>query len=150
MSLQIGAIIGDASDTDIQHLHDFGLNIGMAFQLQDDILDVYGSRQKFGKEVGGDIVSGKTTFMLLKAFELAKGVLLNELKNAMSSKHVEPLQKVKVVTRIYDQLNVKEIAKKKMQHYHQLGLKHLSEVKIDEQKKKGLKSFTEGLMVREI
>jgi len=150
VSLQIGAIIGDASDTDTQHLHDFGLNIGMAFQLQDDILDVYGSRQKFGKELGGDIVSGKTTFILLKAYELAKGVVLNELKDAMSSKNVEPLQKVKIVTRIYDQLNVKEIAKKKMQHYHQLGLKHLSEVKVDEEKKNGLKSFTEGLMVREI
>jgi len=150
VSLQIGAIIGNASDTDTQHLHDFGLNIGMAFQLQDDILDVYGSRQKFGKELGGDIISGKTTFMLLKAYELAQGVMLNELKNVMTSKNVETLQKVKVVTRIFDQLNVKEIAKKKMQHYHQLGLKHLSEVEIDKEKKNGLKSFTEGLMVREI
>lgn len=149
-SLKIGAIIGGASDKDAQHLHDFGLNIGMAFQLQDDILDVYGSRKKFGKEVGGDIVSGKTTFMLLKSFELAKGGVLNELRNAMSSKNIEHLQKVKIVTRIYDQLKIKEIAKEKMQYYHQLGLKHLSEVKVDEKKKSALKSFTEGLMVREI
>lgn len=148
--LKIGAIIGGSSEKDAQYLHDFGLNIGMTFQLQDDILDVYGSQQKFGKEVGGDIVSGKTTFMLLKAYELAKGGVLNELRNTMSSKNIEHLQKVKIVKRIYDQLNVKEIAKEKMQYYHQLGLKYLSKVKVDEEKKSALKSFTEGLMDREI
>ena len=148
--LQIGAIIGNASDTDARLLYDFGLNTGMAFQIQDDILDIYAGSKKFGKEPGGDIVSGKTTLLLLSAYQLAKGAMLNELRNAMSSDNVEPLQKVKTVRRIYDHLKVKEIAEEKMRYYHNLALKNLSDVNIDEDKKSQLKSFTQGLMVRKI
>ncbi|MFH1319649.1 MAG: polyprenyl synthetase family protein [Bacteroidota bacterium] len=149
-SLQIGASIGGASDEEAQHLYNFGKNIGMAFQLQDDILDVYGDQQKFGKQVGGDIVSNKKTFLLLQAIELAKGEMLNELRTILGTKNFDPWEKVKAVKRIYDQLNIKERTKEKMQYYHWLGLKHLSEVKVAEEKKTVLISFTESLIVREI
>lgn len=153
-SLKIGAIISDASEDDAQHLYEFGKNIGIAFQLQDDILDVYGNPELFGKQVGGDIVSNKKTFLLLKAFELANPYTKEELGNWMHAATFVNEEKVLAVTQIYDFLGVKALAQKEMDTYFQSGLASLDKIQpvnasVREGKER-LKSFAESLMVRKI
>ncbi|PIZ06299.1 MAG: isoprenyl synthetase, partial [Flavobacteriales bacterium CG_4_10_14_0_8_um_filter_32_5] len=105
-SLRIGALIAKASVTDVNHIYAFGQNIGIAFQLMDDLLDVYGNPEKFGKQVGGDIISNKKTYLLLKAKELAKNELKKELEFCLSSKTLSPENKVNRVKAIYSQLKI--------------------------------------------
>ena len=148
-SLKMGAIIGGASERDAQMIYDFGYHTGVAFQLQDDILDVYGDKEKFGKRIGGDILSNKKTFLLLKALELAEGETLTELQNWIDATDPKPEAKVAVVTGIYDRLNVKELARSEMDRYYQRGLDCLAAISVNETGKAGLRDFTDRLMVRE-
>ena len=149
-SLQIGAIIGGAKNEDAQHLYEFGKNIGIAFQLQDDILDVFGDAQKFGKQVGGDILSNKKTFLLLTALELAKGDTLEELENWLSKKQYTAEEKIAAVKNIFLTLDVKAIAGKKMNEYHQKAMQHFNSINCKPEKRAELLAFAESLMVREI
>src|SRR5260370_32019462 len=103
-ALKIGAIIGGASAEDANLLHTFGEQLGIVFQLQDDILDVYGNPEKFGKQVGGDILSNKKTFLLIKALELADKGQTSELKKWLSDTNFDAQEKVTAITGIYDQL----------------------------------------------
>lgn len=148
-SLQLGAIIGGASKEEAMHLYEFGRNIGVAFQLQDDILDVYGNPEKFGKQVGGDIISNKKTFLLLKAMEQAKDKTLNELQLQVTASHFNPGTKVEAVKKIYDQLDVQELAREEMNGFFLAGLKHLDAIHANESKILQLKMFAESLMMRE-
>ncbi len=148
-SLKMGAIIGGASERDAQMIYDFGYHTGVAFQLQDDILDVYGDKEKFGKRIGGDILSNKKTFLLLKALELAEGETLTELQNWIDATDPKPEAKVAGVTGIYDRLNVKEFARSEMDRYYQRGLDCLAAISVNETGKAGLRDFTDRLMVRE-
>lgn len=148
-SLKIGAIIGGASSKDAVHLYEFGRDIGIAFQLQDDILDVYGNPEKFGKQVGGDIISNKKTFLLLKAMELAKGEVLAALNKQLNAQDFDPEEKVRTVKEIYDQLQVREFAEQEMERYFLSGLKQLDFISADKSKLLRLKSFSENLMARE-
>lgn len=154
-SLKIGSIIGmengkDASVANAQELYEFGKNIGVAFQLQDDVLDVYGDKNKFGKQVGGDIISNKKTFLLLKALELVKGKTQNELTAQLAAKNFEPQEKVKIITSIYDELSVKKLAEEKMDFYYHQALKHLANISVPSSQKILLEKFAEKLMVREV
>lgn len=148
-SLKIGALIGGADAKDASNLYEFGKNIGIAFQLQDDILDVFGDAAKFGKQVGGDILSNKKTFLLLSALEMAKGDSLKELTHWLNTND-QPSEKVKAVTALFEQLGVKEMARSKMNEYHELALTHLTQLSCSEEKKSALKNFAESLLVREL
>ena len=150
-SLQIGALVGGATDENAKHLYNFGKNIGIAFQLQDDLLDVYGDKNKFGKQVGGDIISNKKTFLFLKALEVLdekSKKILNDFYFAKTK--ISPEEKVKEVTALFDKAGVKNLAKDEMQHFHNNALQHFSDVKLPMENKKPLLNFCESLMEREI
>lgn len=112
-ALKIGAVIADASENDQELINDFGTKLGVAFQLQDDILDVYGDPEKFGKQVGGDIISNKKTFLLIKALELAKDDLKKKLEDLLNNQIITADDKVAQVTAIYNTLNIRKIAEEK-------------------------------------
>ncbi|MCF8275208.1 MAG: polyprenyl synthetase family protein [Flavobacteriales bacterium] len=146
-SLKIGAIIGGANAEQAQLLYDFGLNAGIAFQLQDDMLDVYGESHKVGKQKGGDIISSKKTFLLLKAMELAEGKESNSLTNWIESD--SDLEKVSAITDIYDRLGIRKLAEERMWDYYNKGISSLDKVKGDDEWIAILRAFSEKLMHRE-
>jgi geranylgeranyl diphosphate synthase type II len=147
-SMQIGALIGGAAQEQAKLLYEFGENLGLAFQLQDDILDVYGNPEKFGKQVGGDILSNKKTFMLIKAKELAKGNTKSEL-NEWLKRSDDPLAKVNAVTLIYNLLEVRKLAEIEMEEYVKKALKALDMISVEHSKKELLRGFAEQLLIRE-
>ena len=129
-SLEYGALLAGASDHDARCLYDFGVNIGIGFQLKDDLLDVYADKAKFGKQVGGDIMSNKKTFLLIKAKELAHGSVEEKLQDLLQMKPSENETKVKEVTAIYDQLNIKGLTEEKMAAYFNKGFEKLSSLEV--------------------
>ena len=149
-SLQMGAICANASITNQNHLYEFGKHVGIAFQILDDVLDVYADDEKFGKQVGGDIISNKKTFMLLDAFELANDKQTEELNYLLSSKEITNDEKVKQVTAIYNTLGVKELALAEANNHTDIALKHLSELDANTTKKEHLKAFALHLLNREM
>ncbi len=148
-SLKIGAVIGGSGVKHADTLYDFGINLGLAFQLQDDILDVYGDPEKFGKQVGGDIISNKKTFLVIKALELAEGIDQEELNHWLNLDEFVPETKVEAVTNIYNRLGVRQVAETEMNRYAERALKLLEEIPAEEEKKKMLRGFAEMLLVRE-
>lgn len=148
-SMKIGAIIGNARAEDAQHIYEFGKNLGIAFQLQDDILDVFGSSQKVGKQTGGDIVSNKKTYLLLKAMDMADRYKKEELQLWMHTTNVDPVEKVEAVKSIYEYLGVKALAEAEMQKFYLKGLTHLNQIPCNQNKKDQLINFAENLMQRE-
>jgi len=147
-SMQIGALIGGAAPEQAKLLYEFGENLGLAFQLQDDILDVYGNPEKFGKQVGGDILSNKKTFMLIKAMELANEKTRSELDKWLK-KSDEPLAKVEAITSIYNLLEVRKLAEIEMEEYVNKALSALDLISVDHSKKELLRGFAEQLLIRE-
>ena len=147
-SMQIGALIGGAAKDQAELLYEFGENLGLAFQLQDDILDVYGDPEKFGKQVGGDILSNKKTFMLIKAKELATGNIAHEL-NQWIETNDNPTAKVEAITNIYNQLKVRKLAESVMEDYVQTALYALDKIEVESDKKNLLRGFAEQLLIRE-
>ncbi len=149
-ALQIAAILCGARKEDCQKLYDFGVNLGISFQLMDDILDVYGDPDKFGKQIGGDIRSNKKTYLLLKAIETADAnqkCLLNELV-VEGIYDEEPDRKIDTMIGLYNQLGVKELATKNMNEYYSEALANLQGLKVKESKTKPLIKLAEWLMVR--
>lgn len=147
-ALKIGSLIGGASKTDANLLYDFGINLGLAFQLHDDILDVYGDPVKFGKQVGGDILANKKTFMLIKALESAPNETKRNIRHWIDMNDA-PLEKVAAMTSLYDELHVKELAEAKMAAYAEKALDCLELVKADNTRKEMLNSFATSLSTRE-
>lgn len=148
-SLQIGAWIGGAGEEDAQLLYDFGINIGLAFQLKDDLLDVYGDAATFGKKIGGDILCNKKTYMLIHALEKAKGKDAEELQNWLDvsdSKLSE--DKILAVTSLYNKLGVKQICEDKMQFFYSKAVANLEKVSVLENKKQELRNIADKLMFR--
>ena len=148
-ALKIGALIGGADFADANLLSSFGEYLGIAFQLQDDILDVYGDPEKFGKQVGGDIISDKKTFLLLKAFELANDTQRAELNKWLKFKDLNTAEKVSAVTAIYDSLQVREAAENVMETYADKAFAALDAITLPEDHKQYLRNFADGLLVRE-
>jgi geranylgeranyl diphosphate synthase, type II len=148
-SLKIGALIGGASKENAELLYNFGKNLGIAFQLQDDILDVYGDPDKFGKQVGGDIIANKKTFLLINAFELAEGMEEEELKYWLVMDNSEATTKVKKITEIFNRLGVRQLAEHAMNTYAEKALASLEKIPADEKKKQAFRNFAEKLLVRE-
>lgn len=151
-SLKMGAVIGNARTEDANSLYDFGKHIGIAFQLQDDILDVYADEKKFGKQKGGDIIANKKTYLLLKAIEMAEGnrYMKEELNQWINAPSFDAAAKVEAVTNIYNFLNVKELARNEMKKHYDIALACLQNIPVNEQKKQVLIDFADSLMVREV
>jgi geranylgeranyl diphosphate synthase type II len=147
-SMQIGALIGGAVPDQANLIYEFGENLGLAFQLQDDILDVYGNPEKFGKQVGGDILSNKKTFMLIKAKELATGNTKSDLDTWLNSSD-DPLAKIKAITSIYNLLEVRKLAEIEMEEYVNKALRALDMISVNRSKKDLLRGFAEQLLIRE-
>jgi geranylgeranyl diphosphate synthase type II len=146
-ALEMGACVAKANDADKKHLYDFGMNIGLAFQLHDDLLDLYADPDKFGKQVGGDILSNKKTFLLLKAKEIASAeqrALLNEI-----IQNEEGEEKVSMVKAIFNEIGIKaETEKIKLRFYNE-ALKNIEAISVPEENKKALLGLAKMLMDRE-
>lgn len=148
-SLKAGAISGDANMLDADLLYEFGINLGMAFQLRDDYLDVYGDPEKFGKKIGNDIVTNKKTFLLIKALELSDRGMKSRLKELLGNADLDPELKVKEITRIYRQLGIDSISAELTSTYFDKSIQYLDQVHAPTTHKKSLADFAEKLMDRE-
>ena len=149
-SLKMGAIMGDAKPKDAELLYHFGINLGMAFQLQDDFLDVFGCEEIFGKKIGGDIICNKKTFLLIKAFELANAEIKNELESWISTKNFNPKEKINAVRGIYEKLNIKDESQTKINEYLGLCLEYLDKVNVPVERKKRLYDLVDKLVNRSV
>lgn len=147
-ALRLGATTAHCTKENLSLLDEFAQNIGIAFQIQDDILDCWSDLEVFGKITGKDIVDNKKTFLYLKALEIGSERQQNILKELYSSKNFESTQKEQVVKSIYEELKIKELAQKEMQYYHNLALESLDKIKIDNERKENLRLFAEKLMKR--
>jgi geranylgeranyl diphosphate synthase type II len=147
--LKAGAIIGNASEEEAENIYKFGENLGIAFQLKDDLLDVYGDEVVFGKKEGGDIVSNKKTYLSIKAFELAEGDDAKTLSYFFSGKDFSESEKINNIKNIYNKLLVKDLAEKEMTYYYQCSLNYLDKINLDSDKKQELKKLAEKLIIRE-
>ncbi len=145
----IGALCAGAEMSDYKHMYEFGKNLGIAFQLHDDILDVYGDTKKFGKLIGGDILANKKTYLLLTALERAEGRLKSELKSWIERQSFNPDEKVDAVIDIYDKLEVKNVAIEKMDYYFRKALDEIDAVDEPATRKSALLDMAEKLMIRE-
>ena len=148
-SMKIGAICGGADEKNADFLYQFGINLGMAFQLQDDLLDVYADQKVFGKAIGNDIASNKKTFLLISALENAKRNVLKELKRWLELKEFDKQEKIKAVTKIYDQLSIKELTQNEISGYYKKARLSFEKVSVDTKKKIYLEELAEMLMNRE-
>lgn len=149
-SMKIGAIVAGASAEDIQAIYDFGLNVGLAFQLQDDYLDVYGDPKIFGKNTGDDILTNKKTYMLIQACEKATGDIQKDLSNWIHAEEYKPSDKIKAVTAIYNQLGIDKLCKEKMDEYFEKAISALAKVSVGNDKKESLRVLAQELMNRAI
>lgn len=147
-SAKIGAILGGAEDKDSELLYDFGRNLGMAFQIQDDLLDIYGDVKVFGKIVGGDIVSNKKTFMLVKALEIASIEQARQLHELFSLKDIDPEIKVEKVVSIYDQLDIRNISESLAGDYINSAFELLDRLETPKERKMELSGIANSLIGR--
>ena len=146
---KIGAILAGASKEDQDNLYKFGEQIGLAFQLQDDLLDVYGDPKVFGKNIGGDITSNKKTYMLINALNLANEKQRQELKKWIAAKDFDRNEKVKAVTKLYDEIGIRQLCERKMDEYYDRALEYLAKVDVPEERKKELKAYAAEMMTRQ-
>jgi geranylgeranyl diphosphate synthase, type II len=147
-SSKIGAIIGNAGDKDSDLLYEFGKNLGLAFQIQDDLLDVYGDVKVFGKISGGDIVTNKKTFLLVKALETATGSVLKQLQSILGAKEFDPQQKIKDVIDIYDRLKIRPVTETLAMEYISTALSNLDKVSVSRERKNELYQIAASLSGR--
>lgn len=148
-SMRIGAVIARAPEKDVHHLYQYGLNIGMAFQLKDDLLDLYGETSSFGKKTGIDIIEGKKTYMYIMALEKADPKTREKLAHAYRKDHPDPEQKIVEVKSIFDQLNIEEITQQVIEGYLNKSLEHLDQVDRPKENKMVLEHLAKRLMFRE-
>ncbi|MBX2961462.1 MAG: polyprenyl synthetase family protein [Cyclobacteriaceae bacterium] len=148
-SLELGGMLASASKADCKALREFGVNIGIGFQLMDDLLDAYADPKKFGKQVGGDILANKKTFLLITALERANRQQHAELKQWLQTKKFNKQAKVKAVKQIFSDLQIPELTEGKIKQYFDKGFKQLERVDGNKSAKKTLRDFTEGLIARQ-
>lgn len=147
-ALQMGAIEANASTEDAQHIYEFGKNIGIAFQIQDDILDAYGDADKFGKRVGGDIVSNKKTYLLITAKQKSNTQELEELNSALSINNED--EQIEAVKSIFNHLGVRQDATKAMDYYFEKAIEALNQItSVSDKKKQPLLALANYLIKRE-
>jgi geranylgeranyl diphosphate synthase type II len=148
-SVKIGAIIGGADDKDSELLYEFGRNLGLAFQIQDDLLDIYGDIKVFGKIPGGDIISNKKTYLLVKALEIASGDQLKQLQEQFALKEFDPETKVKKVVDLYNQLNIKTVTESLANDFIRTAFISLEKIGVVIERKKELAQIASSLIGRD-
>ena len=147
-ALKIGALLADAPEADYDNLYRFGEKIGLAFQLQDDFLDVYGDTKVFGKAIGGDILAGKKTFMLINALAHANDSQRKELEQWLAIND-RPKEKIEAVTRLYNEIGIDRMATEKIAFYFTESHRYLEAVNVDESRKIELRRYAERMMKRQ-
>jgi len=147
-SLKIGAILGGASQRDSEDLYEYGRNLGIAFQLQDDLLDTYGDPALIGKDLGTDIVDNKKTFLVIQALEAASPSQKEELSGWLTRKDFDREEKIAALTSLFDSLNVKELTELRIRKYYQEALSSLEQLNRPKEYKKELYNFASFLMNR--
>ncbi len=146
---KIGAILAGASAQDADNIYRFGEQMGLAFQLQDDFLDVYGDTKVFGKAIGGDIVSNKKTYMLINAFNRADAAQRAELERWIEAKGFDAKEKIAAVTRIYNEIGIDRLAMEKIKFYFNESKKYLDAVSVAPERKAELAKYTAEMMKRQ-
>ena len=146
---KVGAIMAGASADDTDNLYKFGEKLGLAFQLQDDLLDVYGDPAVFGKNIGGDITSNKKTYMLINAFNRATPAQREELTKWVNAKEFDRNEKVAAVTKLYNEIGIRKLCEQKMEQYYQESLVYLAKVNVSEERKAELKAYAADMMKRQ-
>lgn len=147
-ALKIGAILADAPAEDADSLYKFGEQIGLAFQLQDDYLDVYGDSKVFGKKIGGDITSNKKTFMLINAFSHADEAQRQELEKWVNAKSFDREEKIAAVTCLYNEIGIDKMAQDKIAYYFEQSKKYLDAVQVPAERKEELLKYAQRMMKR--
>jgi geranylgeranyl diphosphate synthase type II len=147
-SLKAGAILANADNELTDKLYEYGLNLGLAFQLQDDLLDSFGSQEFFGKKIGGDILANKKTFLSINALQNATGNLKAELLNWMNAKDFNPDEKISAVQKIYNQLKIKELTEQKIESYFQNCRVIYQQITVEESRKKQLLEISNSMLNR--
>lgn len=149
-ALKIGALMADASQADAEMLYDFGIKMGLAFQLQDDYLDIYGNPEVFGKKIGGDILCNKKTYMLITALKKADAVQREELERWLTVVDCHAEEKIEAVTRIYNDIGVDKCCEQIVEDYYNQGLAILERLNLSAERKAVLKTFVCSLMGRKV
>lgn len=148
-ALKIGAVLAKAPVEEADFLYDYGVHIGLAFQLKDDLLDVYGDPKTFGKKIGGDILSNKKTFLLIKALSNADSSQRSALERWLIATDYEPEEKIRFVKNLYDQLNLRAVTQNLIEKYYLASLDLLSSIRVADDRKRNLLWLSENLMYRE-
>ena len=148
-ALKMGAILADASQEDADNLYKCGEQMGLAFQLQDDLLDVYGDSKVFGKAIGGDITSNKKTYMLINAFNRANDAQRAELTRWVEAKTFDRQEKVAAVTHLYDEIGIRQLCEEKINYYFAEARKYLDKVAVADDRKVILRQYMNEMMKRE-
>ncbi len=146
---KVGAIMADAPAEDIDNIYMFGEKLGLAFQLQDDLLDVYGNPAVFGKNIGGDITSNKKTYMLINAVNRANPAQCEQLMMWIDAKEFDRNEKVKAVTELYNEIGIRELCEQKIEEYYQESLVYLAKINLPEERKAELKAYAAEMMKRQ-
>jgi geranylgeranyl diphosphate synthase type II len=149
-AMKMGAIVAETSQENADLIYDFGLNLGLAFQLQDDYLDAFGNPETFGKQVGGDIIENKKTYLYLKAIEFASAQQKEQLMHLFSIHPSDNLDKINSVKDIFNVSGASQATKQAIQDYTLKAFETLRKISIDNEKKEVLKSFGENLMGRKV
>lgn len=147
-ALKMGSILADAPQEDAELLYRLGEQVGLAFQLQDDLLDVYGDPKVFGKAIGGDITCNKKTYMLINAFNRANGKQRAELERWINAKTFNREVKVAEVTRLYDEIGIRQLCEEKINYYFDLARQTLREVNVPDERKQALSAYMDELLHR--
>ena len=148
-ALKMGAILADASAHDAELLYKVGEQVGLAFQLQDDLLDVYGDPKVFGKAIGGDITSNKKTYMLINAINRATPGQRAELMRWIEAKEFDRQEKIAAVTRLYDAIGIRQLCEEKINHYFGEAQKYLDQVGVAEERKAHLRQYMNEMVKRQ-
>ena len=147
-SLKAGALVADSPEEDQNHLYDFGIHIGIVFQLMDDILDVYGDQKDFGKQIAGDILCNKKTCLYIKAYEDADEKQQKVLDYYFAHQDFDAQEKISKVMKVYEELEVRASCRAMMDENHAIAMSHLNAVSVSQDRKSTLFEFVEMLMVR--
>ena len=148
-SARIGAVTGGADAGTAQNIYEAGMNLGMAFQLQDDLLDTYGDPEVFGKNLGGDIASNKKTFLLIKALELSQGAVKKELLDLISTEPADRQEKFEAVKTIYDETGARALAESLRDDYYGKGMRIIDQLPVKETRKEPLREVCKLLVQRD-
>ena len=147
-AMKIGGILADAPKEDQENLYKFGELIGLAFQLQDDYLDVYGDAKVFGKKIGGDITSNKKTYMLINAFNMANDIQRKELDSLIGAEDFDRDEKIASVTRLYNEIGIDKLAQKKIEFYFEQSRRYLDAINVESSRKAELALYAQKMMKR--